>query len=178
MRPLAVLTALMAFSGGWTVRADARAGAQTGAQAGDPRTGPHPRFWVVDDAVWQVLDQDWSDTSVAQPERGYCVAYVIDSTLAAPTYHLWAVVRAPMESAGPMRSRFECPEGPGFARLHTHPVSTDWADGGPRRLGGPEANECFPSDMDRLSLVATGEPVGFVQCDRRAIVAYWPRVPR
>lgn len=133
----------------------------------------HPAYWVLDQSVWAVLDQDWNDTSVTQPERGYCVAYAVDWTFGAPTYHVWAIARAPTTHATPDRIHFECPSGPGFARLHTHPVSTDQGDG-QRVRGGVEAHECFPSAIDRMGLAALRESVGFIQCDRRAVVAFGP----
>lgn len=132
-----------------------------------------PQFVVLDSPVRDRLAREWDATSTHQSERGYCVAYTEGSSWGVPVYRVWAIERAKVVRSSQYRITSECPADPNVAFLHTHPPVTCTT---PERcvIGGPDAYECFESEIDQASLEASGDPFALIQCDRHAIIAYFP----
>lgn len=133
-----------------------------------------PHYVVVDDAVRELLAATWDDVHADQHERAYCLAYVVDSAWGQTVYRVWAASPAIVVESHPTSITSRCPRGPAIALLHTHPPAT-CSDPADCRLGGVNAYECFPSVIDELTLLQSREPFNLVQCDRHALVPYWPR---
>jgi hypothetical protein len=136
-----------------------------------------PRFVVLEDAVHEWLASDWDAHVREWPmiERGRCVQYDVIVWGGGPAFRVFNIGR-PVVERGPMPGgvTFACPKLPNIAGLHTHlPQSCDTAEG-PCSPGGLYAHQCFPSDQDRANLRRSGDAFALIQCDRYAVVAYWP----
>jgi hypothetical protein len=137
-----------------------------------------PRYVVLDDYVRERLAADWdaaqrSDT--VQVERAYCVKWQLDIWAGERAYRVTQIDAATVQDATPSTIRFTCPPGPNTAQLHVHPNHTCVTSGGPCWRSGPYAWQCIASDQDVRYLEGIGEPFGLVQCDTRAVVAFFPR---
>ena len=130
-----------------------------------------PRFVVVDSVVRAQLAAVWDATNAAQSERGYCVGYTLGHQWGVPVYRVWAIEPAKVVASSQYGILSECPDAHGIAFLHTHPpvTCTDSC-----RIGGVDAYECFPSELDQASLDESKEPFGLIQCSREAIVFFFP----
>lgn len=67
-----------------------------------------------------------------------------------------------------------CPHPESQVIVHTHPDQTLYPDGTVEHAKGADSNECEPSDQDIDYLTYVKHKFGVLQCDRRALVAYWP----
>jgi hypothetical protein len=134
---------------------------------------PTPRFVVIDSAVRARLAVEWDATNTMQPERGYCVAFVKAREWGVPVYRVWAIERAKIVTSSQYRLTSECPNGSEVAFLHTHPPVTCFSRFN-CELGGVDAYECFPSEIDQAALDESTDAFGLIQCSREAIVFYFP----
>lgn len=135
---------------------------------------------VLTDEVRAQLAGAWDDSSATQVERAYCAQYVEGRT---KTLHFYIVVRADKPDsvldATHNMIAFRCPVRPNSTTIHVHTPATCWTPikGQPEQcmLGGIEAWECFASATDLNGLDKSGDPFRLVQCDKHAVVPYWPR---
>lgn len=134
------------------------------------------RSVVVDTASQRVLAAQWNDSSAYQPERGYCAAIIADSSGPFVHYGVYDVQPATIAPTGsPNGGGFDCE--PSRVTLHTHPPTTCvFSSNGAMgcHLGGLHAYDCQPSFADILFVWKRHDPLGLIQCDRHAIVAFYP----
>lgn len=134
------------------------------------------------DSARAKLARTWDDTkNPQQPERGFCMAFnedrIQDSTV---VYVVTDVTPAETAEADPYTTIFRCPEGMAHGHVHT-PTTCMGRKGKDVDLsscvfGGPDAYICFPSPMDIKTLNRDdGEPFAALQCDRQAVVFYFPQ---
>lgn len=133
------------------------------------------RTTQIDSISRRILASAWSEMDSTQNERGYCADVLSDSTGPMVTYGVLRVRPAVMHGATPNSSGFDCPDG--TVTLHTHPPAT--CNIGPNGTmqcvsGGTGAWECYPSFADILLVWKRRDPLGLIQCDRHAIVAFYP----
>lgn len=133
------------------------------------------RFAVLDDHVRQRLAADWvrADTAAVPIERAYCLRWQKDVWAGEAAYRVTAIA-APdsVLEAGVDFIAFTCPTDADVATLHIHPPTT--CIGGACWKGGPYAYQCLPSDQDYVALRWRRDAFAMVQCDRHAVVAYFP----
>lgn len=138
-------------------------------------TPPVAPLVVIDPWVRDLLASVWDDTHPAQVERAYCVAYVVTHLDGAPVYRVWAIAPALAVIADPYHVSARCPAGASVAFLHVHtPTTCTTSALTSCVLGGSDAWECAPSETDRLELLRDGDAFALLQCDRHAILAYYP----
>lgn len=135
-----------------------------------------PRFVVVDDYVREILRRDW-DAHVhdaVKLERAYCLGWQYDIWAHEKAYRVTQIMPADSADATPSSISFVCPPNWVMLRseVHIHPAQT--CINGECWDGGPYAWQCLPSDADRAWLNRLSEPFGIVQCDRNALVFYFP----
>jgi hypothetical protein len=144
-----------------------------------PSVGAQTPIVFVTQSVRDTLAAAWSDTNVAQVERGYCARYRYMGTYeGVPRYVVHDIERPTVTLyATPVSVLFRCPTADPTVFVHTHPAATCTQLG--RNLiacerGGLGAHQCFPSPQDRRVLDRTGHPFALVQCDAQALVPYGP----
>jgi hypothetical protein len=145
------------------------------SSARDIAPAPPPHIVTVDPIVRELLAALWDDSTTTQPERAYCIAYVITTAWGHTAYRVWAIAPAVTVAADPYHITADCPRGPNIALLHVHTPTTCDTTGRRCVIGGPDAYECFASEPDDLMLLESGDPFGLIQCDRRAIIAFYRR---
>jgi hypothetical protein len=149
------------------------------AQAPDT-TGPTELQVVFAPVVRDSLARAWNDTDPQQHERAACLTFAVERV---PVNRLRVTLTGFLRPDTVVTSTtysisFRCP--PHTLDLHTHPPVScpiigafdhDW-----KRcvIGGESAWLCFASDQDKKSLAAMNRPIGFVQCDRYAIIPFFP----
>lgn len=129
------------------------------------------------------LARAWSDDNPRQVERFACLTYTVAR---APVRVLEVTLTGFVDAdtvfgvATPYSVGFHCPRR--SLSLHTHPPVTcpllgawdhDWSK---CKVGGVGAYLCFPSEQDKKSLAYEGKDIGFVQCDRHGVVAFFPAI--
>lgn len=134
-------------------------------------------------AVRDTLAANWDEKDPNQPERAYC-AFIAKYTAKDGTiaYAVASVSRALEDStkadqATPYTVVYSCPRtvGAGFViGVHTHPPTTC---ANTCFFGGSDAYMCQPSDIDIRTLTRSLSPFDVLQCDRHALVPYFP-LPR
>lgn len=142
-----------------------------------PQAARTPAYVFIDDVVRTKLAKDWDQHAKDpyQAERGYCVRYDTAPFADDSAYHVFAIdTPAKTTSASPDAVVYYCPAGPGYASLHVHTPTTCESET-ECVLGGSEAYECFPSRHDQKELDGSIDPFGLIQCDRKAVVFYFPK---
>lgn len=134
---------------------------------------PAPHYVIVDDSVRAMLAQRWDDVHADQHERAYCLAFVVQQAWDVTVYRVWAASPAQVISSRTTGITYRCPVGVPLATAHTHPPAT-CEIASDCHLGGVDAHECFPSLLDEWMLRMSGQPFALVQCDRWALVPYFP----
>lgn len=143
-----------------------------------PGYSPVPRYVVLDQHVRNVLTADWDahakDSAIL--ERAYCVTFQKDVWVIGEW--VWRAVEIrvadSVEGQTPHSiESFSCGEGKNVTTLHLHPAQTCISDTECAN-GGTLAWQCMPSDVDEQSLRRSGRPFALIQCDRNAVIAYWP----
>ena len=142
-----------------------------------PEQPVHAQHIVVfDDYVRAKLAADW-DRDAKNPyahERAYCVRYQKDVFADEFAYRVTEIEDATVLSSETSQIVFDCPKkSDNMALLHTHPASTCAPDG-TCVLGGAYAYQCFSSPTDDRTLIRSGHKFGLIQCDRNAIISFWP----
>jgi hypothetical protein len=131
---------------------------------------------VFDDHVRALLNAEW-DAHAKDPyqsERAYCVRYQLDTFADEFAYRVTDIDRAIVLQADQNRISFDCPIHSAYmALLHVHPPAT-CAPNGECVLGGAYAYQCFSSPQDDYTLLATHHKFGLIQCDRNAVISFWP----
>lgn len=138
-----------------------------------------PRYVAVEDGVRDWLARDWDAHLNEWPmlERGRCVEWRYTAFAGEVGYYVVGLtLPAQVDTVGPLVVGFQCPQGPNRSALHTHlPVSCDRIPSGVTcAREGKYAYFCAPSDQDRAWLRETGYPFGLIQCDRHAVVFFFP----
>lgn len=135
---------------------------------------------VIHPEIRQYLALLWDERHADQNERGYCVAYV-GHTLpdGRMGYVVNGIIPAHTDHPSPIAVNIGCPPVPDIAVLHVHtPTTCERAANGTLtgkcELGGWEAYHCQPSPTDVASVVANKHPFALIQCDRNAIIPYFP----
>lgn len=137
------------------------------------------------------LTSSWDATNPYQLERAFCanvkiVAYDNKSDPKDPSNGLaialikeGSVQEAPTDGASDNRVRALCPDDDSTIIIHTHtPTTCETVATGKTEcvLGGGDAGQCNPSDIDLITTAHRVLHVGAVQCDRNALVFYSPVV--
>jgi hypothetical protein len=138
---------------------------------------PAQEYVILSEVVKNRLAADWDKVAKnpQQHERAYCVAFTRVSWIGEPTYKVIDIVRPDtVVMSSPNEIAFVCPPELDGAALHTHPPTTCDGDG-KCVLEGELARQCFPSPRDRAMLEKSGDPFGLIQCDRRAVIFFFPR---
>jgi hypothetical protein len=104
-------------------------------------------------------------------ERGYCLTFQRDYVWDEIGFRVTKVDRAKVIDSTSYSLTLDCPKG--TAIMHVHPAQTIYVDGTREELG-PDSYQCFPSGQDVRSLTVLGGVFAVVQCDRRALIVYWP----
>jgi hypothetical protein len=147
------------------------------------QNGPlHGRFGVVEDDVRAKLRADWEQQTTQSSERAYCGLYTREATtLGFTAYRVYAALDAMQAPVGndPYTSNFFCPKQANVILIHTHtPTSCSRVNGAldlsTCHWGGYDAWQCEASTLDMETLVRSGKPFGVLQCDRNALVFYYP----
>jgi hypothetical protein len=145
-----------------------------GAAPREPVQAQH--IVVFDDYVRAKLAADW-DKDAKNPyanERAYCVRYQKDVFADEFAYRVTEIEDAKVLESGTSQIVFDCPtKTDNMALLHTHPAST-CSPNGKCELGGAYAYQCFSSPTDDRTLVRSHHKFGLIQCDRNAIISFWP----
>lgn len=131
---------------------------------------------LVNKDVRERLAEEWQDGNRYQSERIYNVWYNVETDMYGRTqYRVTAIRRAYEVGATPSGVAADIAEGATI--LHTHPPTSclDPDDGGTCISGGDDAYQCFPSPVDRRTLVELKKPFALIQCDRWALVPFWPK---
>lgn len=131
---------------------------------------------VVADSVRATLVRDWDKQSKnpLQVERAYCATYrSIPFGEGTAFYVVGLAEPLHTDSARTGSIQFYCEAGPGHAALHIHPPTTCENEKN-CKFGGAEAYECFASDFDQAALDDSHDELGLIQCDRHAVIAFWP----
>lgn len=132
-------------------------------------------FVVIDPAVRATLAAAWDTHNPGQTERAYCATYRHDQRWGVDVFRVTRIHRARTLASTDSDILYECRDDE--VPLHTHPPTT--CDSARCRFGGPDAYECFPSELDLASLTAPPPaPFGLIQCDRNAIIFYFPKLIR
>lgn len=145
-------------------------------------------YGAVVNPAREVLELAWTD-SVEPGSKGYCARrvkyYYQDSADSTDGKDFLALVIEVIPADTADRNLadaglFYCPRH--MPLIHTHPPITCrefMAEDSSQILscepGGLDAYQCAPSREDYEALAKTEEPFGAVQCDRHAIVFYWPQ---
>jgi len=132
-----------------------------------------PHLVQFDNWVRDYLAAEWDAHAPdsVKYERAYCLTFQRDYVWGMAGYRVTKVDRAKVIDSTETAIYFECPRG--AASLHIHPAQTSYPDGTREDLG-PDSYECFPSGQDERVLTASGDIFAVVQCDRRALIVYWP----
>jgi len=138
---------------------------------------PRIRFATLDDYVRDILAREW-DAHVndkVQLERGFCLGWQLDFFGNELAYRITEIARPDSVTARPSGITFTCRgKFRRMAMLHVHPYSSCLTETGPCFEAGVYAGQCMASDQDVAYLEYTGDPFAAVQCDRRAILFYFP----
>jgi hypothetical protein len=137
----------------------------------------HPRYVVVEDAVRDYLAREWDRHLVEVPmtEHGHCLRWDLVSFAGETAYHVYAISKPEsIMLAAASSIAFRCAPGPDVAEIHTHPPQSCMTETGPCVDGGWYAHQCFASPLDAAHLRWLGQAFGLVQCDRHALVFYFP----
>ena len=137
----------------------------------EAQTSPH--LVQFDNWVREYLAAEWDAhaSDSVKFERGYCLTFQRDYVWGLPGYRVTKVDRAKVIDSTAYSIYFECPKG--TESLHIHPAQTSYPDGSSEEMG-PDSFECFPSGQDERALLASLDVFAVVQCDRRALIVYWP----
>lgn len=136
-----------------------------------------PRYAIMDDYVRERLGREWDAHLTDRPmlERGFCLAWQLDEWAGEPAFRVTQIARPDSVEATVSTIHFVCPKGTNVVELHVHPPQSCvddqlcWA-------GGTYAYQCLPSELDINYLNAHPQQAfAMVQCDRHAIIAYFPR---
>lgn len=141
------------------------------ANRSSAQTSPH--LVQFDNWVREYLTAEW-DAHAADSvkyERGYCLTFQRDYVWDEIGFRVTKVERAKVVDSTSYSLTLDCPKG--TAIMHVHPAQTIYVDGTREELG-PDSYQCFPSGQDVRSLTASGDVFAVVQCDRRALIVYWP----
>jgi hypothetical protein len=141
------------------------------------RPAPAQEYVILSEAVKNRLATDWDKVAKnpMQTERAYCVAFTRGEWLGEPTYRVIDIVKPDtVLHATPNEISFVCAAEVDGAALHVHPPTTCDSNG-KCVLEGELARQCFPSPRDRAMLDKSGDPFGLIQCDRRAVIFFFPR---
>lgn len=136
-----------------------------------------PRFAIMDDWVREYLSAEWdvhAQDSVIL-ERGYCLTYQLDFWAGELAYRVTQISKGDSVEADANGISFTCPKGKNKASLHVHPPQTCESDTGPCWNGGSYSFQCFASEQDQRVLAWLKQPFGMVQCDRSAVIGYFPK---
>jgi hypothetical protein len=137
---------------------------------------PRPRFVVMDDYVREYLAKEWDkNQTLPLHERGYCLRFQLDFWADEVAYRVTQISEPDNSDASTHDIDFTCPKklGEVIAEVHIHPAQT-CASETQCWPGGIYGYQCLPSDADRRYLKFAGQPFGMVQCDRKAVVFYFP----
>ena len=170
---------------GWTIPCWGQ-GESLFVHAPPPKPIPHViPVLIVAQPIRDSLAKLWNDTDPDQVERGYCVAWhgAVFLPEKIVVLRLDSLVRPDtVLRANGYSVTYRC--RPKTIPLHTHAPTT--CEGGPPirgaappicTLGGINAYECFGSPADVKSLEYMELPFGIVQCDKFALVPFFPRPP-
>lgn len=131
-------------------------------------------YVTLDGGIRAYLGLSWdshlSDTPML--ERAYCVKYIPVVIGDEVIFQVNAIRQADSIFATPEMISYQCPSGRGRANLHVHTPQT--CSGDVCEMGGRDAYACQPSEIDQDSLDRSGDKFGLIQCDRMAVVSYWP----
>lgn len=151
--------------------------------ASQPAAAQGLNIGTVTDGVRRQLAADWNDTLPSQHERAYCAYYRMRASWGYKNwFEVYAVEPAQILNSSTYSVKPLCPPASNVAMIHTHgPATCDQVDQlafktGQCYLGGSDAYECFPSLADRRFLVRRGDRFNIVQCDRHALVFFYPDV--
>lgn len=139
---------------------------------------------VATPPVRDTLAALWNEDDPNQIERAYCGVY--SSRMIANNillYVVGALIPIKQDSAQKAHTdqhgiSYTCPVSQFIITIHTHTPATceEWSTGHMRCYeGGIESYECFPSEIDEHTLMLSGAPFAIVQCDRHALVPYFPK---
>jgi hypothetical protein len=139
-----------------------------------PLSAQTPAHTIVTDSVRQFLVSEWDRVSgnAYQDERAYCVGYKVYNHKEWGTwlFEITSIRPAEVTKAG-QRFVFYKPCGKTETVIHTHTNTTCVAN--LCTLGGIEAWNCEESDIDKASLVRSGQPFAGVQCSREAVAFFY-----
>lgn len=133
---------------------------------------------IIESLVRDSLAKIWDDTNPQQVERGYCLAADMDTVSGVPVVYVRHFVPPDsIHAETPYSIAFYCPNG--SVGLHVHTPTTCATsvmsiNYKTCRMGGADAYECYASWPDVIHLTALGQPVGFIQCSRHAIIIFFP----
>lgn len=129
-------------------------------------------YVVIDSGVRKELAKAWDTHNPKQAERAYCATYRTDVRWDVPVFRVTRIHRARTALSTPSFVIYYCEAGE--AQLHTHPPTT-CDENDKCQFGGPDAYQCFPSDIDTAALLTPpAAPFGLIQCDKYAVVFYFP----
>lgn len=140
------------------------------------RVAEGQRVVVLSNTARTVLAKDW-DAHQGEPrqlERAFCVTYSVIEFAEETAYRVDSIEPAKIYESGPNGILFFCALGAHRAALHVHTPQSCYTEAGKCDDGGDYAFQCFPSDTDLRGLDGRGEPFGLIQCDRKAVIAFWP----
>lgn len=170
-----VLTTLLAALVGTVV---ALAVSLAFAPAAKPQASPVTmNVVIIDDAVRTKLAKAW-DKSARNPfqvERGYCARWDTMPFAGETVYRVYAADTPDVVGAASTDSIVVgCAAKPNVVLLHIHTPATCVSET-ECVLGGSDAYECFPSRFDQAALDKSTDAFALIQCDRKAVVFYFPK---
>lgn len=131
---------------------------------------------VVAQPVRDYLARAW-DAQANDPyqlERAYCLTFTRAAWASDTAYVIVGIAPAKTFAADHNGVAYFCAPGLNVSTLHVHPPATCDPDTQKCELGGAYAYQCFPSTTDRQALRERKEPFHLIQCDRNAVVPYFP----
>lgn len=133
----------------------------------------------ISETVRDSLAKAWDEKNPEQNERAYCVSYTISMEMDRRIhYNLDSlVVPDSTQYPTPMSIHFWCKKGTVTLHIHTPTTCEQDEFGGVRlntcMMGGPLAWICGPSSGDFRFLEVRNQRIGFIQCDKHAIVPFF-----
>lgn len=138
---------------------------------------PAIRFGVVSPEVREQLAQDWDRHQYDDPylERGFCGYIELGKWGGELAYIVTRVTQPDTVIGQPTNGgiQFQC-KAWNSVPIHVHPPRNCPTKNGPCTKDGPYAYQCLASDTDRQMLNYFDFVFGVVQCERKALVTYWP----